>query len=319
MAKHRRWRFLDYPIYLLVTGLQKILLGLSLPRTQRIGRALGRWAGRLDRRHFRRVKDHLRLAFPDWDAATVHSYAVRSFEHLGSLLAEILWLPNLLKAGDYRQFVDTDALDLLREKLGRRNFIFVTGHIGNWEWGGVAAGYRDFNLHSVMRPLDNPYLNRIMVHLREIFRQSVVPKAGALMPLMRILHDGGSVALVADQNAGADGVFVDFFGRQASTIGSVAAIALKTGVPIAVMTMQREPAGGKFKIHFEDLIEMPADLDKSARDQRIHDITQRFTTALEAAIRRHPEQWLWAHRRWKSRPPEEREQAAAPVVVASRP
>ena len=295
---------------------------MSLRSTQRLGAVLGRWVACVDRKHVRRAMEHLSIAFPDWDEPKHRNVAIRSFKHLGILLMEILWMPRLARDEDWRRIVNPAGLDELAQKLGaRKSFILVTGHIGNWEMGSMVAALMGHSLCSIARPLDNPYLERLLMSLRHQLSQATVPKDGALLPLMRMLRkQQGVPTFVADQNAGSEGVFVDFFGKKASTVGSIAAMALRTGTPIAVMTMQRQDDTWRFLVHLDDFIEMPDHAKDGDQGVLIREITQRYSLALERAIRRHPEQWLWAHRRWKSRPPEESQATGtAPLSTAPFP
>jgi KDO2-lipid IV(A) lauroyltransferase len=175
----------------------------------------------------------------------------------------------------------------------------VTGHLGNWEILSVASRLTPYPLAVVVRPLDARWLNPIAERLRLRTGVELIGKRGALRPILAALSRGGMVGILLDQNtARAEGVFVPFFGRLASTSRSVALLALRTGAPVVPIFARRE-AHGRHRV----IVKPPLDPPKRGdRDLAIAELTARCTAAIEAAIREAPEQWLWIHNRWRTRP-----------------
>lgn len=302
MSDAPRNRLADRLAWLCVAGAQRFVQLLPLRWAQRLGAAAGRCVGALDRRHLRRAEDQIRLSFPEWDETAVRRCARDHYAHLGMLGAEILWMPRMTGMANWRDYIhcDLSVLDELKTRYG--GGILAVGHIGNWEIGAYAPTAVGHPLHSIARPLKNPYLDRLLVRTREFLQQKIIAKEGALLGIRRAM-DKGFVAMVIDQNVRHDGIFVDFFGRKASTIASVAKIALKSGKPILVFSNQRRP-DGRFEIFLDETIHVEDVVGAVGRDDAPREITQRFTSALERAIRRYPAQWLWTHQRWKTQPEE---------------
>jgi KDO2-lipid IV(A) lauroyltransferase len=175
----------------------------------------------------------------------------------------------------------------------------VTGHFGNWELGGHCLGLLGFTTHAIARPLDNPYLDRYFRALRQRAGQQVLNKNGDFDRIQAVLHRGGALATLGDQDAGPKGLFVDFFGRPASTHKAVALLALERDVPMVVIGVPRLGEPLRYRVEVGDVI-LPEEY--AGRPDAVRAITQRFTAALERLVRRHPEQYFWLHRRWKHQP-----------------
>ena len=175
----------------------------------------------------------------------------------------------------------------------------LTGHYGNWEILGYVLATLGFESTAVARPLDNPYINEWVFGVRERQGQKVVGKKGATHEITGLLGSGGAVGFVADQNAGHKGIFVDFFGRKASTYKSIGLLAMQYEVPVLIGYSRRIDGRFRFKLATQDII-WPADW-KDQPDPLVY-ITQRYTKAIEDFVREDPSQYLWLHRRWKTRP-----------------
>src|SRR5262249_32861073 len=157
-----------------------------------------------------------------------------------------------------------------------------------------------FRTHAVARPLDNPYLDDFLRRFREKTGQRVLAKKGDFDQITELLKSGGVLATLADQDAGQRGLFVEFFGRPASTHKAIALMAIEYDVPLVVVgvpKVRRRPM--HYHVVVEELIE-PSDF--AGRPDAVRAITQRYTAALERVIRSHPEQYFWLHRRWKHQP-----------------
>jgi KDO2-lipid IV(A) lauroyltransferase len=253
-----------------------------------------------------RAHAHVRLAFPDLPDAEVRRIAEESLQHMFQLfLVDSLAGPQLLNEHGWARHVEFGKVDAtMRLLLQDRPAIFVTGHSGNWEFLGLALSLLGFRMSALARPLDNPFLDRWLLGMRRRRGLEVLVKWGATNEVQRVIESGGRVAFIADQNAGDDGVFVPFFGRLASSYKSIALLALRYRLPIVVGTAIRQGASLRYRIETVDRIE-PQECE-TASDPVFH-CTARFNRAMEMAVRMAPEQYLWIHRRWKSRPSWERQ------------
>jgi len=265
------------------------------------GRGLGRLLSDLDPRHVAVATANLRQAFPHWDAVRRLRTARQVYAHFGQVLLEILWLHGRSRA---------EVLGLV-EVVGRehveaafaagRGVLCVTAHIGNWEMHGLTHGWMFGPISVVARPIDNPDLHRRLCDVRTMGGNAVIDKRHALAQIMRGLKENRAIAILIDQNVQApDGIFVDFFGRGAATTTVAAALAVRTGCALlpSHTVLGRD---GRYRLVYDPVVRWSASGDRRADVARL---TQELTTIIEGWIREAPEQWLWLHKRWKTRPPE---------------
>ena len=242
---------------------------------------------------------NVELAFPDMPRDERRRVARRSFQHLGMAAAEMCRA--LHEPVDRTlQRVNLEGLPHVRHVMatyGRA--LLVTAHYGNWELLTLAYRLSGFPLSIVVRPLDAPVLDGVVRRLRVTAGAEIIDKREAIRPVLQALRRGSLVAILLDQNASRrEGVFVPFFGHLASTSRSAATLALRTGTPILPLFIRREP-DGMHRITVGDPIE--PDPGRATEDG-IVELTRRCTEAIEDAIRQAPEQWLWMHARWRTRP-----------------
>ena len=267
-----------------------------------IGAALGRVLGDVDRRHLEIVRDNLRRAFPEWDEVRVRRTARDVYGHFGRVLLDILWLDGRSRE-TILSLVDVEGTQHLETvRAHDRGCVFVTAHLGNWEVLALAHGWFFRPASVVARPLDNPALDARLVAFRVQNGNEVVYKQKALAHVLRALRERRDVAFLVDQNVQAkDGIFVDFFGRKAASTTVAAALAVKTGALLlpaySVMTPE-----GRHRLVYDAPLQWALSGDREAD---IAALTQRIASAIEGWVRETPEQWMWMHRRWKTRPPEE--------------
>ncbi|MEM0914799.1 MAG: lysophospholipid acyltransferase family protein [Planctomycetota bacterium] len=280
---------------------------------------LGGWMHRLDKRHRRRARDHIAASFPEWDDARIDATVRGSFTHFFRLLFDVLHTPRTLHRATWSQRIAFDglgeSLDLLN---GGRPCLMLTGHIGNWEVFGYLLALLGYRVDALARPIDNRLVNDWLMGIREARGLRIITKFNATDRMMATLDAGGSLAFIADQNAGDKGLFVPFFGRMASSYKSIGLLAMTRGVPILCGAAHRVPDGDRlyrFELHAEDVIH-PADW--ADQPDPLFYITARYNRALERMVRRHPEQYLWMHRRWKSRPAWERKGRPMPDAVVDK-
>ena len=269
-------------------------------------RLMGRiwWAAM--RRHRDRALDNLRPALGDrYGERQLRRIARQSFEHFAQLyLVEAVMSPRLITEWSWARYVELHKLGpALRELLNGRGLIMLTGHFGNYELLGYTICRLGLPLTAVMRPVDNPLINRYLVAARAAGGLALLYKKGVTAVAPQVIDRGGALCFIADQDAGRKGLFVDFFGRQASTYKSIGLLAMQKRVPIVVGYAVRVRRGFHYRLAVERIIRPD---EWESQPDPLRWVTQTFSHALEAAIRRWPEQYLWVHRRWKHRPKEER-------------
>lgn len=267
-----------------------------------------RWMGwvwyKVMRRHRERAREHLRLAFgPSLSDREIADLTLKSMQQMTMMAVEELFIPRLITEWSWPRYITLknvrQAMDVLIRPQG---VILVTGHYGNWELVGFMLATLGFPLTAVMRPLDNPYLNRFLMDVRAKRGLKLLYKKGASASAGDVLHGGGVLGFIADQNAGHKGLFVDFFGVKASTYKSIGLLAMAHDVPIVVGCARRTSGKFRYEIDCNRVIRPEEWKDKA---DPLMWITQEYTSAIERLVRVAPEQYLWIHRRWKSRPKDE--------------
>jgi KDO2-lipid IV(A) lauroyltransferase len=259
---------------------------------------LGYWPFRIRRRQ---AEENVRLSFPERDEAWVQRVVRASYEHLGREAVVILRLPQKSRE---QILARTRAEGLERAipslELGR-GMVVCAGHFGNWEVGAAIMPARGYPVDAIVTRQQNPLFDGYIVRTRKRLGIGIIPRGGATEVAARALRAGRAVAFAADQNANRTGLFVPFFGRLASTHRGAALLAVRTGAPMYLALPTREP-DGSYVLRLEEVV-----FDREgALDDVVLRGTTAFTTMLEAAVRERPEQYLWQHRRWKTRPPAER-------------
>lgn len=227
----------------------------------------------------------------------------RMWVHLFRMIVEMVQLPRkmrLYNCADVIQFRERDAS--VRVMCSGRPVMFLGGHFGNWEIANFTLGTFGFPAGIVARDLDNPYLDAWFRKYRKAGRNRLISKKGGGDEMVEMLSRRGIVGLLGDQDAGNRGVFVPFFGTPASTFKSIALLAIEYRAVIVVSYARRLPDNFekyrwvRYEIGCEEVLD-PLELDCD-----VTTLTERYTAALERAVRRSPEQYFWVHRRWKSKP-----------------
>lgn len=293
--------FMDRLQYLALRLVTMMLHTWPLELNLAFARMLGEIMFVLDRRHRLRALHNLRRCFPDMPEPRRREMARESMRQMFLLGVEVMFTTRLIQIPTFSKFIELDTVSRVMGLLMKRDkgVIMLTGHYGNWEILGYAFATLGFETTSVARDLDNPYINEWMLGVRQKRGQKIIGKRGATEDVLAELNQHGAVGFIADQNAGPKGIFVDFFGRKASTYKSIALLAMEHEVPIVVGFGRRIGNGFKFRLGNNDII-YPEDWKKQSDPLRY--ITQRYTTAVEKFVAEDPGQYLWVHRRWKSRP-----------------
>jgi KDO2-lipid IV(A) lauroyltransferase len=286
--------------YALVWPVVKMLGVLPRPLARALGIVL---AGAVYHLHGRLRKVGLRnleIAYPDMPARERRRIVRGVFVSLGRQLAEFCRFPrytreNISQVAVYEGFENFDAA----ERRGK-GVLLLTAHIGGWEIGSFAHSIYGHKLRIVVRALDNPYLDRIVERYRTLHGNTTFEKQDFARGLISAIRAEETVGLLMDQNMTPPaGVFVDFFGVPACTASGIARVALRTDASVVPAFTIWDATLRKYRITFAP----PLALARSGDDERdVAEATQQFTTVIEEYVKKYPDQWLWVHRRWKTRP-----------------
>ncbi len=312
-----RWTLRDAATYAAIRGVVGTLgampVGANMALMRRIAAMFAH--SRFNRNRIERARDNLRWCFPEWSDEQVERASVDAYKHLFSLAAEAIATPSRVTPEKWAHYIELgDVRDALRVLMDRPPCVLVTGHSGNWEVIGYALGLLGFRVHAVYRPLDMRAADRWVREVRSARGLYLLDKFGAMRQTPSIMSRGEMIAITADQNAGARGMFVPYFDRLTSTYKSVGLIAMQYNAPVVCGHALRIGKHGadvpdslddqtfRYRIRVEDII-----LPEEWADQPdpLFYITARYRYALEKMVRASPQQYLWMHRYWKARPPHE--------------
>jgi KDO2-lipid IV(A) lauroyltransferase len=263
-----------------------------------MGTGLGFLFYTLDRRHRRIALENVSAAFPRKPAAERQAIVRDVFGHFGRLLFELLKFSGLSR-DEVLARVDIEGGDRMRDARAKgRGALLFTGHFGYWEINAIAHAAAFAPMGVLARPLDNRRLHDLLERMRGCQGNYVIYRRGALRRVLKALGANDAVAILIDQHIQApDAVTVNFFDRPAATTLALGVLALRTGAP--VIPVFALPDGvGRYRLMYEHPVDPPAD----DTPESIRDFTQRCTDVLEMHVRRHPELWLWMHRRWRDSP-----------------
>ena len=252
------------------------------------------------------ASENIRTAFgPDLTTAQVERHIYRMWVHMIRLVVETIQLPRKMSLRNCREsVVFRNRSEVVKVLCSGRPVFFLGGHFGSWELSVATFGMFGFPMGVVARKLDNPHLNEWFQKSREQTGHKLYMKSGGFDGMVELVQAGGHLALLIDQDAGRRGVFVDFFGKPASTFKSIALMAMEykailvLGYGVRLPDDLLESPWARFEIGCEEII----DTTQIEAHDEVREITQRFTAALERSIRRAPEQYFWVHRRWKTAP-----------------
>lgn len=321
---------MEWPIYAAIRGLTTLAGAGDLARTlalaKRAGHAFG--AARFNRSRRRRAEENLAVAFPHLSADERTAITVKSYEHLFMLGVEMIYTPRLLSHEGWAGRVELHGLEGALRKLVSGPTIFICGHSGNWEVAGYSLSLLGFPVHALYRPLDLAALDNYVRQVRGRRGLVLVDKFGAARELPRIMERGMPLGFVADQNAGTRGLFVPFFGRMTSTYKAIGLTAVRYnatiivgsalrlgGEPVPGTGLRREPLGLQYRMTALDLFGPEEYL---AHPDPLFYIAARYRRAIEIGVRAAPEQYLWMHRYWKSRPRWELQGRGLPKAVEAK-
>jgi KDO2-lipid IV(A) lauroyltransferase len=280
--------------YLILRTTCSVLTLLPLKFSYFLARGLGNVAYYVLRYRRQVVMDNLIIAFgKEMDAAKLAEIAAESYRQIAMSFIELLIAPKLYN--QIQNILETKHFSLIQRLLQQgKGLITISGHLGNWELQGAAAATamtEPFTVAAVQQ--SNPYIDRFITRRRNAMGMQMASTKAAMKLLLKGLRNKQAIGLVADQNAGRDAVFVDFFGKIAATQPGPAQLALKFGAPMVVGAAIRT-GPGQFKILSQQV--------EIKEDDTVETLTHRHVKILEGFIRQYPEQYFWLHRRWKTRP-----------------
>ncbi len=289
--------FLHYIAYLLLRVVCAIINCIPYAVVRVIARSLGGSLFFLLRGRRKVTLDNLRHALSDtYNEKELRVIARKAFANLGLLVIEFVRIPQMVRKG-FLNYVTIERKEIVWKALEKnKGVILLISHYGNWELMAVMAGIIGYPISAVGRPMKNKYIYRYIERIRGYSGLKALQKKGVAREIIQELRANRVVAILFDQYAGSSGVDVSFFGRTAYTTPAVAQFALRTGAQVVAAFNTRQP-DGTHKIYVEDPILLDSAGDKA---DIIQSATQNYNDLLEAWIRKHPDQWFWFHRRWKT-------------------
>ena len=243
---------------------------------------------------------NLQLAFPEWSEAERERTVRGMVRNLGWLMAEFAHLPRMTRENVSSVMVQEGFENFAAAEGKGRGVLFLTGHFGAWELTPFAHALYHKPIYFLARPVKNARVDALVSRYRGLCGNRAIGKNESARAVLRVLREGGTVGILADQNTTpAEAVFVNFFGIPAATTAGLARLARRTGAAVLPAHSYWDAALGKYRLRYEAALELVQSDDEEA-DIRAH--TALFNQVLEGFVRRFPEQWFWVHRRWKNRP-----------------
>lgn len=283
--------------YALYTSLKRMLWLLPHSVTRTLGKRVGDLGHLLDRRHREVALRNLALALPELSEAERRRLVRECFRHFGAALCDAISSSRFDAVELCRRF-HFEGWENLEAAEGRGKGSFIlSAHLGFWEMVPAVIGLYRGPMHIVVRPADNPHLDRELAALRERFGHEVVPKRGAARRMVEVLRRAGRVGILIDQRVQRkEGIEVPFFGRPALTTPVLAKLSLRTGAAVIPVTVYPGPEG-TWRFVARPAILPPEGVEDTPEAAAA--LTRRYLEDAEEDIRSHPEMWLWMHRRWE--------------------
>jgi Kdo2-lipid IVA lauroyltransferase/acyltransferase len=289
--------WLEYAaLWLILRSLSALPRGLARCVAAFVARALYALLPKLQRI----AEFNIRLAFPDWNEARRKAALRGMVRNLGWMAAEFARLPCYSKE-NIEQVVVLDGHENFLEGQRRgKGVLYLTGHIGAWELSSFAHALYGFPLHYMARRIDNPKIDALVNGYRCSSGNRPIFKNESARVMLKVLKEAGTIGILADQNTmPEEAVFVDFFGKQASTTTGIARVALHTDAAVVPGYAVWDESRRKYRLRFEPPVELirTGDMERDVLEN-----TQKFTKVIEEIVRKYPEQWVWVHGRWNTRP-----------------
>ena len=273
---------------------------LPLETSMKFGKSLGKFIGSRFPKLTKTARRNLEIAFPEMPEAERTQIIRGTFESLGRHLGFV---------SHFRKFRHEDVRNLVevvgREHLDRavetgRGVLFFTGHFGSWEVFNLLPPAFGFGMNILVRRIDNPLVENFVDDFRTRFGSVTLDKTKSARTMFRVLENGELLGILADLNVQErEGTFVDFFGVPASTTTSIAKLALKTNAAVLPAFAVWNETKRKYVVYLEPPVEYKKD---DTSEENVRELTQKITNVIERYVRKFPEQWLWIHKRWNTRP-----------------
>lgn len=315
MKKNRKWRYrAEYLVFrVIVCALDALPLRWSVRGAEILAYAMTYvLPAKLSRRHV--ARENLEIAFgQEMSSEQIDRTIYGMWVHLFRMLIEIVQHTRKMRLYNLRETMQyRDRNYSTRAVCAGRPVIVMSGHFGNWEIGNTTFGLYHFPMGIVARDLDNPYLHNWFKKFRQHTGHTMISKNGAGQEMVSLLEKKGVVGLLGDQDAGKKGLFVPFFGKEASTFKSIALMALEMDAIILVGYTRRleDDFLNRRWLGFELGCQAVIDSRRFQDADAVNQMTAEYTKALENAVKRAPEQYFWVHRRWKSEPRKRRSSKA---------
>jgi Kdo2-lipid IVA lauroyltransferase/acyltransferase len=277
-------------------------LGL-LPRSAArcVGAAFAAIAYRLRTPLRRAAQTNLQIAFPEMSQRKRDGITRRMVRQVGWMAAEFSQLPKYSRK-NIEKIVVIDGFENFDAARRRgKGVLFLTGHMSAWELSSFAHALYGYPLHFLVRPVSNRRVDELVNRYRCLSGNKPIDKNKSARAILKVLGEAGTVGILMDHNTSLDeGVFVNFFGVPASTSSGLARLALRTAAAVVPGFLLWDGSRRKYRLRFEPAVELSRSNDEEAD---VRENTQRFTRVIEEFVRAHPDQWLWVHKRWKTRPP----------------
>jgi KDO2-lipid IV(A) lauroyltransferase len=286
--------------YAAAYGLLKIFGWMPRKAAYSAAEIVARFGFHLARRQRRSGERNLEMAFPELNDLERERILRGAFSNIGRLLVEFSHFPELNKTNIGR-YVDYEGFENYAESVRRgKGVIFLTAHCGAWELSSFAHSIYGHPMKFVVREIDNGNVERLISRYRGLGGNIPIRRKDAARELLKALRNNETIGILVDQNTTrSEGAFVDFFGIPAATTTAVATLALRTGAAVLPGFLIWDDVSRKHRLMFEPPLNL---IDTGDRARDIVENTRMFNCVLEKVIRKHPDQWLWIHRRWKTRP-----------------
>lgn len=281
---------------LAVSALRGVFARMSPERAEAVGRGLGLAYHRVDGRRRELARANIARAFPGKSPEEVDALGRAVFAHFGGLATELLHASGRPVSEIVARVEFPDVEVAVQALRSGRGVLFLTAHLGNWEYSALGMAASGVAASVVARPLDNPLLDARLTALRTSNGNAIIVKHDAARGMLRTLRSGGVLGVLADQHvAPPDGIPVPFFGRPASTTAALARVVDRTEalvLPAAAIRI----APSRYRLIVEQVLDVRT---LSPGERGVDPLTTRFNAILEEMVRRYPEQWLWLHNRWR--------------------
>ncbi|MGB0037041.1 MAG: lysophospholipid acyltransferase family protein [Candidatus Acidiferrales bacterium] len=247
---------------------------------------------------------NLHLAFPDWSEAKRKKIVRGMIRQIGWMAGEFSQFPKYTREKIERIVVLDGFENFDAARRRGKGVLFLTGHMSAWELAPFAHALYGHPLHFLVRPIANQRVDAMINRYRCLSGNRPIEKNRSARAILKVLGEGGTVGILSDQNTSLEeGVFVDFFGIPASTTSGLARIALRTEAAVVPGFLSWDEVRRKYRLRFEPAVELAR---TGYEEADVRESTARFTHVIEDYVRAHPDQWIWVHKRWKTRPPGEK-------------